>query len=314
MSGDFGPFLQAAVDEFAGQQVLAATRTLNAQVADLTGQLTAARATLAIDDAAIAARDASIVALNKQLADLRAASPAPPLPAGWGKVAFFDDFTGTQPDGLKWNVRNNTFAKNELSIVTNRPSNVVLDGKVLTLRAQREAFTAGSTTRQFTSGYLDTIGRFSQQFGRWEVRAKLPAAKGLWPAFWLRGNTGLGELDIMEAVGGHGTTVQTVHQSTNGDLAKAGHEDSGIADLTGWHIYALEREPGAVRWYIDDRLVFSKTVADLPWLDTTFCEPMNIRLNLQVGGSTPTYYGLNVDASTVFPADFVVDYVRVLTR
>lgn len=60
--------------------------------------------------------------------------------------------------------------------------------------------------------------------------------------------------------------------------------------------------------------MFSKTVADLPWLDTTFCEPMNIRLNLQVGGSTPTYYGLNVDASTVFPADFVVDYVRVLTR
>ncbi|MEO7260241.1 MAG: glycoside hydrolase family 16 protein [Jatrophihabitantaceae bacterium] len=237
-------------------------------------------------------------------------APAPPLPAGWTRVAFFDDFTA----GLaKWNVRNNTWASNELSIVTNRPVNVFTDGQVLTLRAQREVYTAFSTTRQYTSAYLDTIGRGSWQYGRFEMRAKLPASKGLWPAFWLRNNTGLGELDIMEAVGGTGKSVQTVHQSTNGDLAKLGHEDAGTADLTAWRVYAVERAPGVIRWFIDDRLVFTVTTATAPWLDTTFNEPMNIRLNLQVGGAMPRWYGLDVDASTVLPADYVIDWVRVLS-
>lgn len=244
------------------------------------------------------------------------ASPSPsasgiPLPSGWSKVTFFDDFTG----GLsKWNVRNNTWASNELSIDTNRSVNVFTDGQALTERAQRESYTAYSTTRQYTSAYLDTIGKESQQYGRWEMRAKLPASKGLWPAFWLRGNQGLGEIDVMESVGGTGKTVQTVHQSTNGDLAKKGHEDSSVSDLTTWHVYAVEREPGAVRWYIDDRLVFQVTSTDATWLDSTFNEPMNIRLNLQVGGSMPNWYGLPVDSSTILPADFTVDYVRVLTR
>lgn len=319
------PFLaqmEALADAYAAQQATAATAPLQQQVADLTGQLAQAQATVATDDAAIAQRDSSIVALNAQIAALKAQTPAPPvtpppvpagppLPAGWSKTAFFDDFTG---DLGKWNVRHNTWANNELSIVTSRPSNVVLDGNSLALRAQRETYAVGPTTRQYTSGYLDTIGKFSQQYGRWEVRAKLPASKGLWPAFWLRGDTGLGELDIMEAVGGTGKTVQTVHQSTNGGQGKFGHEDAGVPDLTGWHVYAVEREPGVVRWLIDDRVVFTVTSAQATWLDTTFNEPMNIRLNLQVGGSMPSYYGLNVDSTSVLPADFAIDYVRVLSR
>lgn len=234
-----------------------------------------------------------------------------PLPSGWSKVTFFDDFTA----GLgKWNVRNNTWASNELSIDTNRPVNVFTDSQGLTERAQRETYTAYGTTRQYTSAYLHTIGKESQQYGRWELRAKLPASKGLWPAFWLRTDTGLGELDVMESAGGTGKTVQTVHQSTNGDGGKAGHEDSSVADLTAWHLYAVEREPGVVRWYIDDRLVFQVTSAQATWLDSALNSPMNIRLNLQVGGSMPNWYGLPVDSSTVLPADFTVDYVRVLAR
>ena len=65
------------------------------------------------------------------------------------------------------------------------------------------------------------------------------------------------------------TTVQTIHQSTNGDMAKAGHEDvltSGT--ISDWHTYAVNREPGSVKWYVDGRLVFSKTVSNLMWLDT----------------------------------------------
>ena len=86
--------------------------------------------------------------------------------------------------------------------------------------------------------------------------------------------------------------VQTIHQSTNGDMAKAGHEDTLPSGTTAtWHTYAVDREPGSVKWYVDGRLVFSKTQSVLSWLDPTFNEPMNIRLNLQVGGSMPNWYG-----------------------
>ncbi|QWZ09665.1 family 16 glycosylhydrolase [Nocardioides panacis] len=239
--------------------------------------------------------------------------PVVPAPAGY-RLVWSDDFSSL--DGSKWNVRNNSWANNEESIVTARPDNVFVSNGALTLRALKESYTVGSTTRQYTSGYLDTIGKAAWQYGRIEMRAKLPAAQGMWPAFWLRENSGLGELDIMEAVGGMGNrTVQTVHQSTNGDMARFGHEDvlpSGT--FSDWHTYAVDREPGSVQWYVDDRLVFSKTVSAVPWLDDTFDTPMNIRLNLQVGGSMPAYYQKPVIGAPLGASDYVIDYVRVYQR
>ncbi|HEX8304628.1 MAG TPA: glycoside hydrolase family 16 protein [Jatrophihabitans sp.] len=241
-------------------------------------------------------------------------APAPttsaPAPSGY-KLVFNEDFNSI--DRTKWNVRNNSWARNEESIVTSRADNVFVSNGALTLRAIKESYTVGSTTRQYTSGYLDTIGRGSWQYGRFEMRAKLPTAQGMWPAFWLRNNNTLGELDIMEAVGGKvNQTVQTIHQSTNGDMAKAGHEDTLPSGTTAtWHTYSVDRQPGSVKWYVDGRLVFSKTQSLLTWLDPAFNEPMNIRLNLQVGGSMPNWYGLPVVGAPLGASDFVIDYVRV---
>jgi beta-glucanase (GH16 family) len=243
-----------------------------------------------------------------------APAPAPttsaPAPSGY-RLVFNDDFNTI--DRTKWNVRNNSWARNEESIVTSRSANVFVSNGALTLRAINETYTVGSTTRQYTSGYLDTIGRGSWKYGRFEMRAKLPPAQGMWPAFWLRNNTTLGELDIMEAVGGRvNQTVQTIHQSTNGDMAKAGHEDTLPSGTTAtWHTYTVDRQPGYVKWYVDGRLVFSKTQTQLTWLDPSFNEPMNIRLNLQVGGSMPNWYGLPVKGAPLGQSDFVIDYIRV---
>lgn len=242
-------------------------------------------------------------------------SPSPTGPAPVGEhLVWSDEFNSI--DTKKWNVRNNSWANNEESIDTSRPENVFISGGALTLRAIQQSYKVGGTTRNYTSGYLDTIGKESWQYGRIEMRAKLPAAQGMWPAFWLRNNTGLGELDIMEAIGGMSDrTVQTIHQSTNGDMARSGHEDvlpSGT--ISDWHTYAVDREPGSVSWYVDNRLVFSKTTSTLPWLDSTFNSPMNIRLNLQVGGSMPGYYKKPAGATPVGAADYVIDYVRVYQR
>ncbi len=240
-------------------------------------------------------------------------APGPGAPAGYHLV-WSDDFNSINT--AKWNVRNNSWANNEQSIDTSRPQNVFISNGAVTLRAIKQTYTAYGTTRQYTSGYLDTIGKESWQYGRIEMRAKLPTAQGLWPAFWLRNDVGLGELDIMEAIGGlNAKSVQTVHQSTNGDMAKKGHEDNlPSGSNADWHVYAVDREPGFMKWYIDDRLVFTVTQSELPWLDSTFNSPMNIRLNLQVGGSMPAYYQKPVGATPTGASDYVIDYVRVYQK
>ncbi len=234
-------------------------------------------------------------------------------PAGYHLV-FSDDFNSINT--AKWNVRNNSWANNEQSIDTSRSQNVFVSDGALTIRAIKQSYTAYGTTRQYTSGYLDTIGKESWQYGRIEMRAKLPTAQGLWPAFWLRNDVGLGELDIMEAIGGmNNKSVQTVHQSTNGGMGKSGHEDTlPSGSNADWHVYAVDREPGFVKWYVDDRLVFSVTQSQLSWLDPTFNSPMNIRLNLQVGGSMPAYYNQPVGATPAGASDYVIDYVRVYQK
>jgi beta-glucanase (GH16 family) len=245
---------------------------------------------------------------------IQAPTSAISQPAAGYRLVWSDDFNSIDP--TKWNVRDKTWANNEESVDTARAENVFISNGALTLRAIKEAYPAGSATRQFTSGYLDTIGKASWQYGRIEMRAKLPSATGMWPAFWLRGNGGPGELDIMEAIGGMPTkTVQTIHQSTDGGQGRAGHEDvlpSG--DISAWHTYAVDREPGSVTWYVDDRVVFTQTSATLPWLDSTFNEPMNIRLNLQVGGSMPAYYQQAAVAAPLGASDYIIDYVRVYQR
>jgi beta-glucanase (GH16 family) len=146
------------------------------------------------------------------------------------------------------------------------------------------------------------------------MRAKLPTAQGLWPAFWLRADHTPGEIDIMESVGGmHGFTAQSVHQSTLGGRGKSAHDDRlpNGQSTAGWHTYSLLLESDAITWFIDGRQAFRVTVAQQPWLRQSFDHRMNIRLNLQVDGTMPAYYHHPVSDQTHFPAKYVVDWVRV---
>lgn len=231
---------------------------------------------------------------------------------GW-HLTWHDEFDGRQVDRSHWTVRNDAWAPNEESIDTSRPENVSVAEGHLVLTARRETMTVGSTTRQYTSGYVDTIGHRSFKYGRFEMRAKLPASVGLWPAFWLRTDGGLGEVDVLEAVGGMPErTLQTVHQSTNGDQAKVGNVyDLPTGTTSAWHTYSVEVKRDKLTWTIDGRRVFEVTTKQAPWLTKTFDRPMNLRINLQVGGSLPNYYGYKVGPDTEFPSRYEIDWVRV---
>ena len=229
-----------------------------------------------------------------------------------GQLVFDDEFDGSSVDRSKWRVRNDTWGTNEYSILTSRPQNVFVSGGVLTIRAQRERYTAYSMTRDYTSGYLDTIGLHSQQYGRWEMRAKLPTAKGLWPAFWLRSDHTPGEIDILESIGGlDRMTSQTVLESTTDHSVKQTHTYNVTGTIADWHVYGFTWTPTSMSWDIDGVTVFTVRASDYAWsAGAAFRDTMNIRLNLQVGGDMPAWWNSDVDASTPFPADYQIDWVR----
>jgi beta-glucanase (GH16 family) len=251
--------------------------------------------------------------------------------AAW-QLAWSDEFDGTSLDLAKWTPEDHSTFGNgnrELACLMGRSENVEVSGGLLTLRARRESppLVCGDSDSRFPNGrpyssaMLSTEGKESWHQGRFEIRAKLPLpagqSKGLWPAFWLRPATGSGdgELDVMEAIGSadpqdpeSGSVHQTLWYDGKGTYPKQSH----VAAVTGgpasgFHTYAAEWRNGVVRWYVDGRLSFERDASLAPWINKAFSGQFYIRLNLAVGGTFPG----TPNAATEFPADMVVDYVRV---
>ena len=179
----------------------------------------------------------------------------------------------------------------------------------------------------YTSARLKTQGLFSFQYGRLEVRARVPEAQGFWPAVWTLGNNintvnwpASGEQDILERVNGptspdtnsgsvHGTgftgvNIGTVYNFSAGDSASF------------WHTYGMIWKPGSVAYYIDDPAhpytTFTTTsLAGLPGAVWPFDAGQSnfIIMNLAVGGDWPG----PPDGTTPFPSEMQVDYVRLYT-
>jgi len=122
----------------------------------------------------------------------------------------------------------------------------------------------------------------------------------------------------MEAIGSsaggaEGNRVhQTIHYDyvgTHGQQTKTYPFPTG-SPADGFHTYGVEWEPGAIRWYVDGRLTYTRDTSTTSWLDAAFDKPFFYRLNLAVGGDWPG----SPDSSTAFPADYQVDWVRTYQR
>ncbi len=240
-----------------------------------------------------------------------------PVKKGPWKLVFNEEFNGKAVNRKYWNVRHQDYLSYDSAIITGRRDNVWTSRGLLVIQAKREWARVGDVSRQYTTGYLDTIGKRSWKYGRFEMRAKLPSTQGTWPAFWLRANRGGGEIDILEAVGGRPNLAhQAIHESTNGGKGRAqnDHTFPRNTDTGRWHTYGVIVAPEMVTWTIDGKPVFRAHAKDHPWLTQTLNEGYNIRLNMQVGGSFPGYYGRPLSDQSIFPARFIVDWVRVYQR
>ena len=255
-----------------------------------------------------------------------ASPPAPP--AGWTLV-WSDEFegpSGALVDAGKWvfDVGGNGWGNQELESYTDRPRNASLNGEgALAIQAQRETYVGpDGVARDYTSARLKTQGRFEQAYGRFEARLKVPRGQGLWPAFWMLGSDigasgwpRCGEIDVMENIGREPSTVHgTIHgpgYSGGGGIGAAFALPGGAPVADDFHVFAVEWEAAAIRWYVDGTLYQTRTTADLPagqhW---AFDHPFFILLNVAVGGSWPG----SPDGTTVFPQTMLVDYVRVYRR
>ncbi len=242
------------------------------------------------------------------------------------QLVWSDEFNGTDgsaPDASKWAIQTggNGWGNNELEYYTARPQNVQVSGGNLVITAIKEDYTGtDGVTQHYTSARMQTKGLFSQTYGRFEARIKIPKGQGMWPAFWMLGSDidtnpwpACGEIDIMENIG---KEPAIVHGSIHGPGYAPGNVTASYTIPTGalsddYHLYAVEWEAQQIRFYIDSTLYATFAPSNLPsgspW---EFNKPFFVLLNLAVGGDWPG----NPDSTTQFPQQMLVDYVRVYQK
>lgn len=236
--------------------------------------------------------------------------------AGWTLV-WSDEFDGLVLDPAKWvpETGGDGWGNAELQFYTRRAENARVEDGYLVIEARRERF----ENREYTSARLKTQGLAAWRYGRVEARIQIPRGQGLWPAFWMLGDDittvgwpECGEIDIMENIGRepgvvHGTVHGPGYSGAQGKGAAYRLPAGAFAD--GFHLYAIEWEPEAIRWYVDGALYQTLTPGDLPgrWV---YDHPFFMILNVAVGGHWPG----SPDQTTVFPQIMRVDYVRVFQK
>jgi len=239
-------------------------------------------------------------------------APSPAVPT----TAWSDEFDGPAnalPDGSKWtyDLGGGGWGNQELETYTNQPDNVHLDGQ------GHLVIHVASTPAGYTSARLKTQGRFAVQYGRIEIRAKVPFGQGLWPAFWMLGTNitsvgwpQCGELDIMEQVG---REPSTNHGTAHGPGYSGGNGVSATYTLSGgrkfsddFHVFTIVWAPQTVTFYVDDNAYATVTPASLHGATWVFDRQFFLVLNVAVGGTFPG----SPDATTQFPQEMIVDYVR----
>lgn len=230
---------------------------------------------------------------------------------GQYQLIWSDEFniSGT-PDDSKWtyDIGDGGWGNSEEQYYTNRPDNIIVEDGRLKIVAQRESYMGSA----FTSARLKTQDIFDFKYGKVEVRAKLPASGGTWPAIWMLGSNiqsigwpRCGEIDIMEQTGADKELVKaTCHWYDTSSSSNASYGlDTNISDTSSaFHVYSLEWTESLITISVDDNNYYEIALnSSLPFNNNFF-----LILNVALGGTL----GGTIDSG--FLEDTMeIDYVRV---
>ncbi len=274
-------------------------------------------------------------------------------PAREWKLVWSDEFDGKEIDRTRWDfdIGNGFYTKDgktfisgwgngELEYYTAESANAFVKDGMLHIRAVKEnVHGCAYTSARLKTRKRDGTSLFATKYGKVEFRAKLPTGQGIWPALWMLpqdekygGWAASGEIDVMEARGQEPTKVLgTLHFGSRWPANTHVSKDYVLPDkgsIADFHVYALEWEPGEIRWSVDGKVYSSQSFwwsssksdgdkgakptqeADLnPW-PAPFDRPFYLIMNVAVGGQ---FLG-KPDKTTQFPVEMLVDYVRVYEK
>ncbi len=233
---------------------------------------------------------------------------AAPASAQWTLV-WSDEFIGPSLDASNWTSETggNGWGNRELQYYTDG-KNVSFENGSLVIEARRERFRRNN----YTSARIKTAGKREFTYGKIEGRLAVPMGKGLWPAFWMIGANidtvswpKCGEIDIMEHINTETRTYGTIHWDAGGYASYGGN--TAVATPSSYHTYAIEWTPLSIRWFVDGAQFHEADITNGINSTEEFHLPFFVILNLAVGGNWPG----SPDQTTVFPARYFIDYVRV---
>lgn len=275
------------------------------------------------------------------------------------QLVWSDEFNGNAIDSSKWSHVVDCYGggNNEQQCYTDRKQNSFVKDGLLTIVAQRENFFGSAnaegdmsttTTLPYTSSKLRTMNKGDWQYGRFEIRAKLPFGQGTWPAVWMLptdyvygGWAASGEIDIVEAANlktpsGAVDAIENelesrIHGTLHFGEAWPNNVHSGTAykfsptmnPADDFHTYAIEWQEGEIRWYVDDIHYatqrkdgwYSKYLLDDELVvgegSAPYDQNFHLILNLAVGGAWASGANNKGIDETVFPQKLQIDFVRV---
>jgi beta-glucanase (GH16 family) len=245
----------------------------------------------------------------------------PPVEGNWVKT-LDENFDGTSLNEKLWTPRFPWDGPQPGQLQRYAPENVTVANGVAVFTVEKKAGHENNDpklgTRNYTSGLIQSYDKWSQLYGYFEARIKVPYVRGLWPAYWMmpdrgpsagtqwkRRDTADGgmEIDIMEILSEWGPGRNSV--ATHWDGYGANHKQWGTSQIyygpttDGWHVYGLLWEPGKLTWFVD-----GKKLAE--WKnDRVGSVPAYLKFNVQLGG----WATKDVDDANL-PASMQVDYTR----
>ncbi len=260
---------------------------------------------------------------SKKKIDGSASGPPPPPPPQDKNWKFETtpvwqdefDYTGA-PNSAKWgyDIGGHGWGNNELQYYTDALNNAKVENGSLVITAIKENFSG----KNYTSARVISKNKGDFLNGRIEVRAKLPAGRGTWPAIWMLPTDWAygdwpksGEIDIMEHVGFDPNNVLfSIHtHAYNHSIGTQRSASMNIPTaITEFHKYRVDWTPYAVRGYFDDLLIFTFVNDGKGYATWPFDKRFHLLLNLAIGGNWGGAQGVD---DSIFPKSLEIDYVRV---